>query len=300
MEDMMDIKKINEKALAKMETCKNLKFSEILQLRKEYPYYDICDISISGHDFKLFSANDDPIALTFLWNKTIEPLEEVTLKLWDAMLEPNMICADIGAHVGLFSLFTASKHKTVTMYSFEPVSFIYARLYVNMLINNFTKIKPQHLAIGNHVGKIEINVRFQPTFLSTGSSLHEDKMLQSDAMFSETVNITTVDNFFQDIDINLIKISVEHNEVNTLLGSKETLQKKRPTIIIEILSSDDKIFIFKNFVSDFDYTFFVINDSKSPTQEIKNIQDMQSLNPKFRNFILVPVEKKEKLLSISL
>lgn len=60
--------------------------------------------------------------------------------------EKNFVFYDIGANIGIYSLYTAILHKTSTVYSFEPESTNFSSLCENIVNNDIKNIIPLQLA----------------------------------------------------------------------------------------------------------------------------------------------------------
>ena len=54
---------------------------------------------------------------------------------------------DVGANIGIYSLYAAYKHKHINTFSFEPESRNYVSLLRNILSNNTNNIHPFNLAL---------------------------------------------------------------------------------------------------------------------------------------------------------
>lgn len=88
------------------------------------------------------------------------------------------------------------------------------------------------------------------------------------------VPVTNLDQIVKDLKItklNLIKIDIEGNEHNALIGSKETLRKFRPILVIELHTPEQDLLVSK-FVRDFGYTIKRIDGSniESPDETWPN------------------------------
>lgn len=59
----------------------------------------------------------------------------------------NDIVIDIGANVGITSIYLAKKHPNIKIYAFEPVYFTYKNLLRNLHINNIKNVIPFNLAV---------------------------------------------------------------------------------------------------------------------------------------------------------
>lgn len=71
------------------------------------------------------------------------------------------IFVDVGAHIGTFSLYAASKAPTRTIYAFEPEPFNYTLLCENIALNDSATIKPIRAAVSAQSGTATLYVQHE-------------------------------------------------------------------------------------------------------------------------------------------
>lgn len=141
---------------------------------------------------------------------------------------------DVGANVGVYSLFAAGLHKKMTVYSFEPVFQNYSRLLDNIRVNSFSNIKPFHCAIGNRTGLTNL---YLPTsgVADSGAQIDEpvnDKNERFNPSEEQLCVQTTVDALFSLVgNIDYIKIDVDGRESTILGAAKLALQSARSVLV---------------------------------------------------------------------
>jgi len=99
------------------------------------------------------------------------PYEIELYTFLDKQIKNYDIVIDIGANVGLFSLYASKKieNKEGVVYAFEPSPEAYRRLLNNRHLNNAHNLKPFNLAIGDNSGFLDF---FEPRgHLTNGSFL---------------------------------------------------------------------------------------------------------------------------------
>ena len=156
-------------------------------------------------------------------------------------LKENDIVFDVGANIGVFSLFVASLDRGNLIFSIEPEVSNIAQLRANVLANRFEdKIKPVCAGANDRVGVSRI-------FLSSheaGAAVHS----VSDTELTKThlgyavvgdapVLSITLDYLSAELGVvpNLIKVDTDGNEKKILLGAKSLLADPRlRAIIIEM------------------------------------------------------------------
>ena len=183
---------------------------------------------------------------------------EVRKYLKDVM-QADDILFDIGANIGVFSVYAAKIHPKSTIFSFEPE---YSNL--NLLKNNVLANKVNEQVNIFSVG-ISDEVCISKLHLSStesGAAVHtesKNNISTTDegykVVWNEGIMTTTLDEFCRDQQIipNCIKIDTDGNELKILKGATSTLKNpKLKNLIIEMpLHNEEQLFecetILKNF-----------------------------------------------------
>ncbi|MDP4263612.1 MAG: FkbM family methyltransferase [Bacteroidota bacterium] len=143
-------------------------------------------------------------------------------------LQPDHIIADIGAHIGCFSLLAASQLTTGKVYSFEPSAETYQLLEKNVQTNNLPNIKTFQLAVAAKAGT---------------TRLYHDKVLgnwghtitKEVSAESEIVNCITLGDFIEleNLEhIDFIKFNCEGAEFGILLNTAPALLRRVKCMLI--------------------------------------------------------------------
>lgn len=139
-------------------------------------------------------------------------------------ISDSSIVLDVGANIGLTSFIFSGWAKTV--HSFEPNPSVFPLLAKNVAANNLTNVHCHQMAVGASSG----STRF------TGTSAFGH--ISRDGSGEEVV-MTHIDKAVHDLGIakvDVIKIDVEGFEPSVLEGARETIQRDRPVIYMEINS----------------------------------------------------------------
>lgn len=88
----------------------------------------------------------------------------------DITWHPGDTMIDIGAHVGMVSIYTALQHPEINILAYEPVPETYEYLLRNIKANNATNITPHNLAVTGDGQPVRIAVNLQSN--SGGSSAY--------------------------------------------------------------------------------------------------------------------------------
>ena len=150
----------------------------------------------------------------------------------------NQTVFDIGAHKGAYSYFlNKGIGSNGQLHIFEPQSYYYEYLLMIKRIFNWKNTTINKIALSNDTGKATLNIPLYRGKVDSQSATlltHKDRNLFQ----TEEVNLDTIDNYClrNSLIPNLIKIDVEGNELNVLLGGINTINKYKPIILIEIES----------------------------------------------------------------
>lgn len=142
-------------------------------------------------------------------------------------IDPNDIFIDIGSSFGLFSSVISNRTKAkVISYEILTLNIKFQELNQELFKYEF---KTQNKAVSNKEGKNKINV---------SSSTHGQNYLKSGKNTAETQKVESVkiDNEINKADY--IKIDVEGAELKVLKGMEEVIKKSKPTILLELHSSE--------------------------------------------------------------
>lgn len=164
--------------------------------------------------------------------------------------DKNML--DIGAHSGTYTISLADHCEHV--YSFEPQKHTYYSLCGSVALSNLKNVTCLQFGLGSEgqVGKQTLNI---VSLDGGGSTLHSNS---STVLRTEDIEIKTLDSL-QLENIGFIKMDVEENEYQTLLGSQNTLRRSNyPKILFEMNSENPQLV---DFLSSLNYN--IINVSAS-------------------------------------
>ncbi|MEU6193005.1 FkbM family methyltransferase [Streptomyces sp. NPDC047061] len=241
-----EVEAANARMLAHAPSVRPVTTGDIIRVhRKKFPYRGYVEIeSPYCPPFVMFCVNDDAVAMDTLWNGTFG-YEPGTLATWSRLAARSSTIADVGAHVGYFSMIAAHANPKAKVHSFEPVDQIHARLSVNVRSNGVQNIKLHQAGVSSEPGWADISVRFSGNLLSTGSTL--EGVAAPDAQHKR-IQLLTLDEVFAETKLDLVKIDVEGHEMSVLRGARQVLKRDRPTLVMEALvdaSLDDLVAEFE-------------------------------------------------------
>jgi len=172
----------------------------------------------TGLKIRIRVNSTDLMAFTHVWL-----IQEYSSPKFE--INNNDVILDIGAHIGLFSLFASQFCKNGKIFCFEPIKENYEELLKNIEINNIQNIIPFNNAVSSKTEKIKI-------YLNDDESGHS--MFLENSNYIE-VNSISIDDIFKNNSIqkcHFLKLDCEGAEYEIIeLLSKNYLQKIEKTVI---------------------------------------------------------------------
>jgi FkbM family methyltransferase len=189
---------------------------------------------------------------------------------------------EIGANVGVFSLYFAKRFPKACVYAFEPSREAFSRLLANVTANGHPNLFVFNCAIFSESGFLNFH---EPAGHLTNGSLNASFA----SLFSQQLITTPVpalaasamESFFARPPI-LVKIDVEGSEPQLLQSLEGLIDRHRPDLLIEVLSVTEAALNELRFVRDGSYRLFNIRPEGLVTQE-------RFVANEHRDYALLPV-----------
>ena len=181
------------------------------------------------HDgLKFYFEEEDRSFISFLI--TNDEYERETCEAIESILKPGDTFVDLGANIGFYTLIASRiVGENGKVFSFEPTPSTFQTLKKNIKENNFSNIV---IAEDNAVSNVSGVAHFKVT---EGSEMNSVTNSNDESTIS--VKKISLDKYFSNIDhnkIDLIKMDIEGQEYNALLGMKKiNLNNKSLKIIFE-------------------------------------------------------------------
>ncbi|MBW7676546.1 FkbM family methyltransferase [Chryseobacterium chendengshani] len=224
--------------------------------------------------------------------RNVEP-ELVWIKEY---LQNDAVIFDIGANVGTFLYQFENKLKHQNIYAFEPnkkLNIRLKRLFPSMNISSVA------LSDENTTAEFKVPIIKGKMIASRGTLNTSYKEKDEENSYTETVEVVKLDDWTKSKNISkidFIKIDVEGNEMKTLFGGKNTIQKFKPTLMVEMEQRHHETPIW-NEISEVESWGFDANylNRKTFTLEklteetlLKNISDEKNKTDYINNIIFIP------------
>ena len=231
------------------------------------------------------------------------PQEEVEVHLLKFLINKGDVVFDVGGNRGLYLYYFLKKIVPDDIYCFEPNSNLcrtLVKLYPNVSINNLALTEKTT----SRIMKFKIPKINGKIFESRGTLSFDNNENEDAGSEVIEVNTTSLDNYILRNEIrrvDFIKIDVEGHEFEVLKGSRETLIKYKPILLIEIEQrhhdfSVNKIF---KYMKDLGYNIYYYNVNDTKILNIKNfdlgLQKRIKSKFYFNNFIFIPKHKIKKV-----
>ncbi len=213
-------------------------------IKKKYVIFE----TKSGLKIKIRTNSTDLMALTNVWLS-----QEYDLKKFN--LKKDCIIIDIGAHIGLFALFSCKLCPNGKIFCYEPVKENFELLEQNIQLNNISNIIIQNTAVSKDSSFVKI-------FLDDDFSAH--------SMYQENKNSINVKSYsFSDIiknnnisKCNLLKLDCEGAEYEIIDSLSDELFMKIDNIVMEYHFADSKPQLVNELLGKIENKKFII--SKNP------------------------------------
>ncbi len=213
--------------------------------------------------------------------------EAGTLDIFKRFLNPGDCFIDIGANIGLMSLY-ASKlvGETGKVISFEAHPETFKWFQFNIDLNHAANIQANSFALGSEAGNAEIYDNWDIN--RGGASL----IVKSKDSVGHAIEVKVLDEVLDSKVVpKLIKIDVEGFELPVLQGAEKTIRKHQPILVVEYSPNRDnvhKAFELFDFIKDLGiYDIFKLSSGKERSSKLIKITDTSML-PEHDNIIAVP------------
>jgi len=191
--------------------------------------------------------------------RTFNDKEPEMLDWLDGNLRDDDVFFDVGANVGIYSVYATLRNTKAIVYAFEPEYSNLHQLKLNIINNNLLeKVIPFACAISDQSGLSYLHIQdfTSGAALSTENTQTIKNSFGKDVLWKEGVATFSLDYIAESLNIqpDLIKIDVDGNESKILNGGGKVFSnKKLRSIIIEMIKYLPNYSCIKNQLLDYGF-----------------------------------------------
>lgn len=209
---------------------------------------------IYDNDLSVLLYPEDGVARLVFYFDYHEPIE---FRFLNHFISKEMICVDVGANIGMYTLFFAKRAKLV--YSFDPLVIAFQKLEKIISDNHLSNIVCVEKAVSSQNQKLGL--------VMCNDSSRTYTTLAREVNIQNFVEAVSLDNYFavERIErLDYLKIDAEGAEASILQGARYTINQFRPCIQVEIANgfSDrqpENEFTICDYLSQLSYQMFKID-----------------------------------------
>ena len=151
-------------------------------------------------------------------------------------LKQDMVFIDVGSNQGEYALFAAKRLTNGKVVAFEPVDKFYQQLCDNVSLNKLKNIQTLNCGLAASSGSL-------PIYMTGEANAMEHEGLATlyptteRGHFVQEIQLRVFDELIESLLINridMVKIDVEGAELGTLQGMKQSLEKYKPFVLLEM------------------------------------------------------------------
>lgn len=252
---------------------------------------DTCKERIREDNLQYIRLNKDFHAIAFSRSELEFLYEEIfqsNTYLYNTSINDGDSIFDVGANIGVSSIFFAQQADNLKIYSFEPIDRLHAVLDMNLFIHSQTALFKtfnyglgkenqenvpfaffkNNTLISTRYPNLEEDSQLLSTFLDNTNESRNNQQLVDFVIESQRevfCQIRTISSIIQQEKIeriNLLKIDVEKAELDVLKGIEKQDWEKIDQIIIEVHNTNNKLSIIKSLLSEKKYIVKVQQETK--------------------------------------
>jgi FkbM family methyltransferase len=174
---------------------------------------------------KIRTTHVDHLQLLLSYLGTFEPL---ALDAMRRHLEVGGTMLDVGANIGLFTIEAAQAvGPSGRVVSIEAAPHHALSVRNSVALNNMTNVEVVSVAVGDVDGEATL-------ILPHGANYGMFTLGKVDGNESFSVAVRKIDDIIGERKIHFVKMDIEGSEYRALLGARKTLERDRPSILIEL------------------------------------------------------------------
>ena len=222
--------------------------------------------------------------------RSIENNDEEEIKLVKSFITPNTDSIDVGVYRGVYSYEMSKYSKLVHAFEPNPILFDNIEKDLKKIIKNI-EFYNNALSNKDEIMSLKIPIRnknynkenYEEYFQMGRASIHTKNDI--DEFESFDIESKKLDSFNFTNKISFIKIDVEGHETEVIKGSENTIQRNKPTLLVEIEEqyTQKKVADTLKYINSLGYNSFYFKDNR-----LNSTNTLNNLNS-FNNFIFKPL-----------
>lgn len=197
------------------------------------------------------------------------------------------IILDVGANIGIISAHFAKQFPNSKIIAFEPVPFNQTTFTRVCKHFKFTNVILEKYALGNNNQKTNIFVPVENKVTMQGlASIKQTNTANALAFEIDVKKLDDIEKYKNEL-ITAIKIDVENFEYEVLLGAKQTIERNKPLLYIELWQNDNRKFCIE-LLSQLGYKSYYFDKNEWQTFNLESTKTGKS-----QNFLFLHESKAE-------
>ncbi len=177
------------------------------------------------------------------WRVSVQhEFENAEFDILQSLLRPTDRCLDIGANIGLYSVFFARAAFDGDVISVEPVPLNAALLQVNIALNQLTNVRVQQVVVSDQCRLSNFSISVDGAYSSICGTGRRPELRHV------KLPATTVDNLLGSARVDIMKVDVEGAELLVLRGATGLLMDsaRRPrAVLIELCRANQAVYRYE-------------------------------------------------------
>lgn len=210
-------------------------------------------------------------------HKTFFQKEPETIKWLDSLADihgnDQFVFYDIGANIGIYSLYLSAINPTCKIFAIEPESTNFSSLNTNIGLNGFTKIRPCMLALSDKTSFQDLHVSIIESGAGASSVGQDHQYVKNRQIHKQGVMTYKLDDLVNEDYFefpNFIKIDVDGHENQILEGAQCVIADRRlkgMLIEYEYQSQKNKDEFIK-YVEEYGFSFSLESDWTDQVEDL--------------------------------
>ncbi len=255
-------------------------------------------VKVDGRHFYMnhYNTHGYVIEDDLFWEGLGRRREGFSLQLWQKLCADAQVIFDLGANTGLYSLVAKTVNPASRVFGFEPLKRIFDKYKANCELNGYD-VRCEWMAVSDHEGEAVIydvplannfSATLNKTFSDTRHAVHGDNRFEVKVKTAALAQYIGQHNLKR---VDLMKVDVEMHEPEALRGMGSCLQQFRPTLLIEVMTTEIGRRV-EEVVRDCNYLYFNINENG----QVERKNSIQAVNESNYLICTEPVARKLGLM----